>query len=194
MIDLPLQLILLSLPSFIFVFIRKLRGHDFRGSFREIGWRGCQYVNFLWGLGLMVITGGLGFLALQVVPTEALQDPRVNVSSYSHLSLTLASFIQIWLREAFYTALGEEIFFRGFLESFLERKLGFAVGNLIQAFIFLLPHFLLLLVNINFWPLLIVQGITGWLLGFLRSRSGSILPGWLAHSLANALSALLVIA
>jgi len=74
----------------------------------------------------------------------------------------------------------------------LFRRLGFARGNTVQALVFLLPHLLLLLVSRSLWPVIVVQLIAGWLLGLLRYRSNSILPGWLAHSLTNALGALAV--
>jgi hypothetical protein len=64
------------------------------------------------------------------------------------------------------------------------------VGNTVQALVFLVPHLLLLTVGLGIWPILIVQLIAGWLLGWLRFRSGSILPAWLVHSLTNALGAL----
>jgi len=95
------------------------------------------------------------------------------------------------LREAFYVALGEEIFFRGLLGGWLEQRFGFMKGNTIQDLIFLLPHLLLLLVSLSLWVVVVVQFLAGWVLGWLRSRSGSILPGWLAHSLMNAFGALL---
>ena len=69
------------------------------------------------------------------------------------------------------------------------RRLGFALGNLIQAAIFLLPHLLLLTVSTALWPLLVAQFLAGWLQGWLLYRSGSILPGWIAHSLGNAFGA-----
>ncbi len=103
---------------------------------------------------------------------------------------TAASLLLAWLREAIYVALGEEIFFRGLLGGWLVRRFGFTVGNSIQALLFLLPHLLLLLISTELWPILIVQGVAGWLMGWLRHRSDSILPGWFAHSLINALGAL----
>jgi membrane protease YdiL (CAAX protease family) len=69
-------------------------------------------------------------------------------------------------------------------------NIGFAVGNTVQALIFLLPHLLLLLVSLNLWPIILVQLLAGWLLGWLRYHSDSILPGWLAHGLINAFGAL----
>jgi len=138
----------------------------------------------------MVIVGGLGWLAFQAVPAQVLQDPNINVSDYAGWTLSVTAFLLVWLREAIYVALGEEILFRGFLGGWLVRRLGFAIGNTVQALVFLLPHLLLLLVSLNFWPIIAVQMVAGWLLGWLRYRSDSILPGWLAHSLTNAFGAL----
>lgn len=96
----------------------------------------------------------------------------------------------VLLRGTFYVALGEELLFRGLLAGVLFRRLGFAIGNVLQAALFLLPHLALLFVSLSFWPLLLVQLLVGWLLGWLRFRSASILPGWAAHALLNTLGAL----
>ena len=188
--DLPLQLIVLSIPSLIYIAVRRRHGEKWNQVFRTIGWQGSRPIYFLWSLGVMIIVGGLGWLAFQTVSSEILQDPNVSTSAYAGWTLSVTSFLLAWLREAIYVALGEEIFFRGFLGGWLVRRLGFAVGNTIQALIFLLPHLLLLLVSLNLWPIIVVQMLAGWLLGWLRYRSDSILPGWLAHGLINAFGAL----
>jgi len=188
--DLPLQLIVFSIPSLIYIAAHRRRGEKWIETRRKIGWQGSRPIHFLWSLGVTIIAGGLGWLAFQTVPVEVLQDPNINISAYAGWKLSVPSFLLVCLREAIYVALGEEIFFRGFLGGWLVRRLGFAIGNTVQAFIFLLPHLLLLLVSLNLWPILAVQLIAGWLLGWLRYRSDSILPGWLAHSLINALGAL----
>ena len=157
----------------------------------KLGLKGCKCTYFLEGLGIVVTIGGLMWLVLGMVPSSLLESPKVSTSVYTGLSLSLSSFIFALLREAFYVALGEEIFFRGLLGGWLEQRFGFMKGNTMQAFVFLLPHLLLLLVSLSFWLVVIVQFLAGWALGCLRSRSGSILPGWLAHSLMNALGALL---
>jgi uncharacterized protein len=190
MMDLPLQLFVLSIPSLIFIAVRRRLGENWNEVFRKIGWQGSRPIYFLWSLGVMFIVGGLGWLTFQAVPSEVLTDPNINISDYAGWTLSLTSFLLVWLREAIYVALGEEIFFRGFLGGWLVRRLGFAIGNTIQALIFLLPHLLLLLVSQSLWPIIIVQLIAGWLLGWLRYRSNSILPGWLAHSLTNVFGAL----
>jgi len=188
--DLPLQLIVLGIPSLIYVAVRRRRGEKWKEVFEKIGWRGSRRIYFLWSLVVIILVGGLGWLALQAVPSEALQDPNINISDYTGWTLSLSSFLLVWLREAIYVALGEEIFFRGFLGGWLVRRLGFAIGNTIQALVFILPHLLLLLVSQSLWLIIIVQLIAGWLMGWLRCRSNSILPGWLAHSLSNAIGAL----
>jgi membrane protease YdiL (CAAX protease family) len=190
MMDLPLQLIVLSIPSLIYVTVRRRHGEKWNEVFEKIGLQGSHPIYFLWAFGVMIIVSGLGWLAFQSVPSEILEDPSINISDYSGWTLSATSFLLVWLREAIYVALGEEIFFRGFLGGWLVRRLGFAIGNTIQAFVFLVPHLLLLLVSLTLWPVIIVQLLAGWLLGWLRYRSNSILPGWLAHSLTNALGAL----
>jgi len=188
--DLPLQLIVFSIPSLIYIAVLRRLGEKWNEVFRKIGWQGSRPIYYLWSLGVMIMVGGLGWLAFQIVPSEVMQDPNINISDYAGWTLSPTSFLLVWLREAIYVALGEEIFFRGFLGGWLVRRLGFAIGNTIQALIFLLPHLLLLMVSQSLWPIIIVQLIAGWLLGWLRYHSNSILPGWLAHSLTNAFGAL----
>jgi membrane protease YdiL (CAAX protease family) len=190
MMDLPLQLIVLSIPSLIYVAVHRRRGEKWRDVLGKIGWQGSRPIYFLWSLGVIILVGGLGWIAFLAVPSDVLQDPNINISDYIGWTISVTSFLLVWLREAFYVALGEEIFFRGFLGGWLVRWLGFAIGNTIQALVFLLPHLLLLLVSQSLWPIIVVQLIAGWLLGWLRYRSDSILPGWLAHSLINAFGAL----
>lgn len=193
-IDLPLQLIVFTLPSLIYLAVQRRRGKEWSLALDHVGWRGCSPKHYLWGLGVMVLVGGLGWPAFQIIPPDVLQDPNLNVSEYADWKPTLTSFLLIWVREAVYVALGEEVLFRGFLGGWLMRRLGFAIGNTVQALTFLLPHLLLLSVSLSLWLVVVVQLVTGWLLGWLRHRSASILPGWLAHSLANALGALAAMA
>jgi len=188
--DLPLQLLVFSIPSLLYIAVRRRRGDDWKEVLGRIGWQGSRLVYFLWSVGATAIIGGLGWLALQAVPSEVLRDPNISTSGYAGWMLSVTSFFLVWLREAIYVALGEEILFRGFLGGWLVRRLGFAIGNAVQAFVFLLPHLLLLFVSTSLWPVIIVQLLAGWLLGLLRYRSNSILPGWFAHSLTNAFGAL----
>jgi membrane protease YdiL (CAAX protease family) len=181
-----------SSPSRVYIAVRRRRGVKWSEVLEKIGWQGSRPVYFLWALGVMIIVGWLAWLALRVVPAEVLQDPNVNISDYAGWTFGETSFLLVWLREAVYVALGEEILFRGFLGGWLVRRFGFGIGNTLQALVFILPHLLLLLVSLSLWPVIIVQLLAGWLLGWLRYCSNSILPGWIAHSLTNAVGALSV--
>ena len=192
--DIPLQLIILSIPSIIYIAVQRRRGKKWGKVLGKVGWQRCELKYYLWSIGAVILGGGLVWLALQFVPDDVLQDPNVNVSEYAGWTPGIATFLLIWLREAIYVALGEEIFFRGFLGGWLIRQFGFAIGNVTQALIFLLPHLLLLLVSTSLWPIIFMQLLAGWLLGWLRYHSDSILPSWLVHSLTNALSASVLLA
>lgn len=126
--DLPLQLIVVSIPSLVFITVLRRRGEKWSKVLEKIGWQGSRPVYFLLALGAMIIVGWLGWLALQVAPAEVLQDPNVNISDYAGWTLGVTSFLLVWLREAVYVALGEEILFRGFLGGWLIRWLGFGEG------------------------------------------------------------------
>lgn len=187
--DIPLQPILFSIPSLALIFLSRRAGIAWREAFTRVGWQGSLPVYFAWAFGIIVPLIGLAWLAQLFIPAELFQSEHVSLSAYAGMSPTLATLAFILLREAIYTALGEEIFFRGWLGGWLVRRFGFLAGNTIQAFAFLLPHLLLLTIGLEFWPILIPQFIAGWLFGWLRHRSGSILPCWFAHTLSNVLGA-----
>ncbi len=189
-LDVPAQLILFSIPSLIYFTIQTRRGEKWRSVLKNLGLKGCSSAYYLEGVGIAAAVGALIWLVLRMVPSSVLVSPTVSVSAYAGWPLSLPSFTYALLREALYVALGEEILFRGLLGGHLERRYGFTKGNTMQAFVFLLPHLLLLLVSLSFWTVVVAQFLAGWAVGWLRSRSGSILPGWLAHSLMNALGAL----
>jgi uncharacterized protein len=186
----PLQLILFSIPSIIYAVVQRRRGMEWRDIFERLGLQGSRPVYFLWTLGVTLVTGALGWVAFSRIPPEIFSDPNISHSEYAGWTLSLASFFLVFFREAIFVALGEEIFFRGFLGGWLFRRFGFPIGNAIQTLVFLLPHLLLLTVSLDLWLIVVVQLVAGWFLGWLRFRSASILPGWLAHSLINALGAL----
>lgn len=186
----PYQLIVLTIPSLIYAAVCRRRGEKWNDVFENLGWRGCRPRYFLWAFGVMIAMGVLAWLAFQVIPSEVFNDPRVSMNQYAGWRFSIGSFFLIVLREAFYVVLGEEIFFRGLLGGWLVRRFGCMIGNTLQALVFLLPHLLLLLVSYSLWPLVVVQGIAGWVLGWLRYRSKSISPGWFVHSVANTSAAL----
>lgn len=188
--DIPLQTLILAIPSLAYIVVLRVRGQTWRHALSLVGCQGTSIRYLLIGLLIGVIPGVFTFLYSQSIPVEILESPKIATSQYAGLSPSLATFITVLLREAFFTALGEEIFFRGFLGGWLIRRFGFFIGNLLQAVVFLLPHLFLLTVSITLWPILIPQFIAGWLYGWLLYKSGSILPSWIAHSISNAFGAM----
>lgn len=191
--DIPIQPFLLSIPVLIYAVMRARRGASWCQAFAELGFTAGKPKHYLWGLAIAASLIAFGTLALLVVPKDILLGPGSSLAQYEGLALGLMGILMVFLREALYVALGEEVFFRGWLGGWLFRRFGFSRGNLIQATLFTLPHLLLLLIAPSFWPLVPTWWLAGWLLGYLRHRSGSIVPGWLAHTFSNTASALLVV-
>lgn len=187
--DIPLQTIIFSVPSLVVVALHRMRRVPWPDALRRVGWRGASVRYLAAGLGLGLLPGVLLPVLARLIPPQVMNNPNLANSHYQGWSPSVVSFLAALVHEAFYVALGEEVFFRGLMGAALMRRLGFHAGNLIQAVIFLAPHLLLLTVSVKLWPLLIAQYTAGWIQGWLLYRSGSILPGWLAHSLGNAIGA-----
>jgi len=186
-LKIPFQLIMFTIPSLLFIAWRMGgRKHSIGSSLKDLGWTTCRAQDLLLATGACVILAVAALVAFRFIPAGLLQGHSI----YTGWRFTLHSVWLISINEAFYIALGEEVFFRGFLGGLLFRRFGFAAGNLVQASVFLLPHLLLLYFGKAIWPIFIVVFTAGWLQGWLRFRSGSILPGWLVHTLTNVLAAL----
>lgn len=184
--EIPIMLIVFSLPSIIYMIVRLIRGAPFSEARKNVGWALCTGKDLLYAAAVFVAVAIIGFVVLKFIPVTLLE----GASAYSGQPLTVRSILAALIHEAFYIALGEEVFFRGFLGSWLFRRLGFRWGNLVQATVFLLPHLFLLAVGPQIWPVFIVQFCAGWAQGWLQYKSGSILPSWLVHTTTNLASAI----
>lgn len=116
--------------------------------------------------------------ALKLLPTELLNSTGTTFGRITSIAAGIAVVL---------LAAGEELFFRGLIAGVAFRRFSFPIANLIQSVLFFLPHLLLLSVAFRFWPLLPLQFAIGWVLGWLRYTSGSILPGVIIHVLTNVL-------
>jgi membrane protease YdiL (CAAX protease family) len=188
--EIPVMLIIFSLPSLLYVAIRALRKDPFSESRKNVGWTLCRGSDLVRALVVFAVLALLAFFLLKLIPGRLLD----SASIYSGQLRSVESVLAALVNEAFYVALGEEVFFRGFLGSWLFRRIGFRWGNLVQAAVFLLPHLLLLNISAGIWPIFIVQFCAGWLQGWLLYRSHSLLPGWLVHTATNLASAISVMA
>jgi len=186
--EIPVGLIIWSIPSLVYLFVRRIRKEKLGKIFKNLGWVSCKPKYWLWALGVIVISSLLILPTVKLIPPEIAESPNVAHSQFVGMTPSFSVFLLILLNQAIYIALGEEIFFRGLFGGWLMRKLGFKIGNSIQTVCFLLIHLPLLMVSTALWPILIVQFIAGFVFGWLRYVSGSILPAWSVHSLINTLS------
>ena len=181
-----LELVLFSLPSLFYVRALRRRGSTAAVARAAVGWRVGDYGTYGLAVAVSAVLLPITYLALRSVPTGSL-----HTSSNLHVTYGRASTVGDYFAIAL-LAVAEEILFRGLLAGIFMRRYGFPVGNALQALVFFAPHLLLLLVSTALWPILPVQLVSGWLLGWLRWRSGSIGPSSLAHVAANVLAPLLL--
>lgn len=130
---------------------------------------------------------------------ELLSDPSSQTGRLGELAASdgVPTMLFVALVQALVTtALSEEILFRGFLAKRLIGWLGFGVGNTAQALVFGAIHGLLFmgastgLSTLALAAVVLLPAVQGWLIGWLNERlgGGSIVPGWCAHAVANALT------
>ncbi len=176
------ELALFSIPSMFYLWCRRHSGHG-DSARMTMGLTVCPPSVYLQGLAVTVPLVALAVAALAPIRTGALHGSVTVVGK----AMTPSGYAAVVV-----LAFAEEMLFRGFIAGLLFRRFGFRVGNALQALVFVAPHSLLLLVSVSLWPILPVQLSAGWLLGWLRYRSGSIGPSWFAHSVANVLASVLL--
>jgi membrane protease YdiL (CAAX protease family) len=179
--------ILFLLPSLITLVVLRIRRTPWGKTLAILGWRLGKPMHYLWAL-LFCLLGAITIIpiALFVLPDLYRHPtPGATLYYYAHLGLSVPSILSAFLNETFFTALGEEAFFRGLVGGWLMRHFGFFVGNTLQTLIFLLPHLPILFVAASFWPLLAFPLLLGWVNGWLRYKSDSIFPGMLIHAVGN---------
>jgi membrane protease YdiL (CAAX protease family) len=182
--------IVLLAPTVVTLAVMRRRGRPWERISLLLGWRLCNWTWYLFGVAIAIGLGVGTLAALLLVNPSSVRHPPPGTDQYvyARLGLSAGTIVLAFFWEAIFTTLGEEVFFRGLLGGWLMERLGFQLGNLIQAACFLLPHLTLLIVNLRFWPAVLSTFAGGWLFGWLRHRSGSILPGWLSHTSLNTTS------
>lgn len=172
-----IEFVLFCVPTVIYLAVQS-RGKDraFSDARQRAGVAWGTPAAYGWALLLLLPLILTGWLAVIAVPAEVLEMPGVTQTRLTTMGIAVG----IVLR-----AVGEEVLFRGLLGGVLIRRLGFGFGNLLQALVFLLPHLALILVDVRMWPVLPVQFAAGWLLGWLRHRTGTFVPGAVVHAVAN---------
>ena len=185
-----LTTIFFLLPSLITLMIMRLRRQPWMKTLSVLGWRLGSPIHYLWALLALLISAIPTVLLVLFLFSDLYRHPPQGITLYyyAHLGFSLSSVLSAFLNEFFFTALGEEVFFRGLLGGWLMRRFGFLLGNTLQTIIFFLPHALFVLVAPNLWPLLIFPAALGWVNGWLRYKTESVLPGMLIHGLGNTIN------
>ncbi len=175
------------LPSLITLVVLRIRRTPWEKTLAVLGWRLGKPIHYLWALLFCLLSAITTIIiALFLLPDLYRHpSPGTTLYYYAHLGLSVTSILGALLNETFFTALGEEAFFRGLLGGWLVRRFGFLVGNSLQTLIFLLPHVTILLVAPSLWPVLVFSVLFGWVSGWLRYKSDSIFPGMLIHAVTN---------
>lgn len=143
-----------------------------------------------WKLALTILAIAIGYILLMILIMTFLMK-GVDTATSQFSGQGLGKLPEILIYSFIQTALSEEIFFRGFLAKRLIKKLGFALGNTLQALAFGLLHGIPFGLTTGNWAvfllLVLLPGTIGWLQGWMNEKksSGSILPSWITHSLMN---------
>ena len=188
-----LQLAAFALIPFV-VFVAQSRSA--KGFWRYVGLYRAPGAAI--GLALLAsvafVSGNLGLALANPAIKVTMLDPHSETGHLRQLGLSPATVAVLLLMALGKTSLAEEILFRGFVAKRLMAAWGYRVGNLAQALLFGALHIGL------FWSMkpgalflgfaFAVAGVAAYFAAYLNERraGGSIVPGWLAHGLANVVS------
>lgn len=166
-----IEFLLFLCPSVLYILVRR-KSLGVSRARAHVGWRWGSWQAAGLSLVLFPVLLGIGYLGIRLVSASSLTLPGVVLVH----GVSGAAILR---------AVGEEIFFRGFLGGLFFRRWGLWVGNTLQAALFLVPHLVLLSFDVHLWPILPVQFLGGWILGAVRFRSGSIVECSVLHAALN---------
>lgn len=178
---LPLQFAVYGALYIEFLFLFRLR-YD-KPVMRSLGWRRSGF-----NLALAAV-GGTALAFVVSLIASLLHTPQVD-SPMERLMESPGSFIQIAIIAVTLAPLFEELFFRGFLQPLVSRSLGTAAGILITAAFFGLLH---APEYAWAWQYAFAVAVAGAVFGWIRARSGSIIPSTVMHSCYNAVFVVAVV-
>ena len=133
-----------------------------------------------WALVLLLALQGLEALFRRPFPASFREAEALDLALALKRSGARPPFL---LALALAAALGEGVFFRGFLQSLLVARLG-GLGLLAQALLFALLH----PAPLRAYAYPLYTALAGLLFGLAYLYTGSLVPGVLAHFLHNAKS------
>jgi membrane protease YdiL (CAAX protease family) len=167
---------LMSLPLVWFL-IRIMEKRSF--AWKDIGldWRRNSLLNLVFGVLLAVgmYVGGIVVARVLGFPIPTIDTVLAGVTVFAVVR-NLALYIPM--------GFGEEVLFRGYIQTRLVERLGAVWGILIGSFVFTLPH----LIRGPLSPVTILSGVILWAaIGTLYYRSKSLYLVGMFHAFANCL-------
>jgi membrane protease YdiL (CAAX protease family) len=186
------QLALLGGVPFLGYWFYQRRRHKrtFRETARRAGLQLGEPRYLVYSLAFAL--AGVVILVLWSPPLEPLMRQGSAQRQFVGLGLGVRAITLAFLHGVVQTALAEELLFRGLIAGSLSRRLPPAWANLVQALIFLVPHFAILLIAPEVWVILPVVFAGALVFGWIRIKSGSIIGPWLMHASGNVTMALMV--
>ena len=172
---LSMQFILYGVLYFGFYFVFRVRHH--RPVMDSLGWRPSTFG--VWtslGIGVLMAVAVEALTLLLKTPEKSPIEMFTNTT----LSLILVSITAVGFAPFF-----EELLFRGFLQPLLTRDLGAIAGIVLTGCLFGALH---LLEYGNVWQYGLAISLVGITLGYVRHRSGSVIPGTLVHACFNSIA------
>lgn len=185
------QIIILSAIPFLVWILTARKQQSF------FAWIGLKKITVSeWGqfiIGAVVALAAAVVMSLVLDPLlpDNIQLANARFSNQGFTALPGAIFFSF-----FATALPEEILFRGFLCKHLSKRIGFFVGNTIQAILFGLLHGATLFNTLGLWlPLTIIAftATLGWIMGYVNKKAdSSIFPSVIIHGLSNVYACVII--
>ena len=130
------------------------------------------------------VLGGLGLFGLSALVQLALRSAGINQDQLESFlwvrALSPAAFLVMLFAGAIMAPLAEELFFRGFVFRSYARRYGPLVAAILSALLFAVLH-----VNVAAFLPIFVMGL---FLAWLYHRTGSLVPGMIAHGFNNAVA------
>jgi membrane protease YdiL (CAAX protease family) len=171
-----LMLLNLLLPLVIIRYISPIKS-----SLREVGWQWNGWKTILWGL-----TGFVASIVIMIV-VQILFGAQFNESV--NWQLNLLERIWTFLLLLGITAFGEEMMFRGYIQTTLTEKYGVWVGIGVTALLFGLRHMPMDLyfgisqqASFSAWMSRLIQLYAGAVVfGIVRYRAKSVWASWIVH-------------
>ncbi|HSR89636.1 MAG TPA: CPBP family intramembrane glutamic endopeptidase [Candidatus Udaeobacter sp.] len=195
LISAPLQVAVFALVPFIFFLFRKDKTVNFPKYIGLYLPSSNKYLKYMAYATLLILGTGTGLVFLNEDFKKILLTAQSVTGQLHQAGLSLTTILSLLVIACIKTSLSEEILFRGFIAKRLVRRLGFGLGNLLQALIFGIVHFLLFfsLVKVSILSLVMVfamSSLAGWIIGYIKEKhaDSSIIPGWVAHALGNTIS------